>query len=236
MTSQYPQPQFNSVPASQLMKVRVDAIEAATFNPPNRTNDVENIEESLQRVGQLEPVHVVRLKSGAMVLADGHRRWRAFKKMGREFIGAMVYDGDMILVHQLYVELNEPKMTLKDAQMCVSHMKGGPAFRSTVKNTVAYLSRIFEPDEMAILTKANAGSTLTSLAKRIVKYCHGKPGKDILPDRFDRFVKQTILWLIRRKTQQSATAYMRLNFAAGALWKAIDNDEAVPRVMIVNKE
>lgn len=225
-----------TVPIGNTMLLKTLAVEPTPFNPPNRTNSTDDIEESLTRVGQLEPVQVVRLSSGALILADGNRRLRALKKLGREFVKAVVYDGDMILVHQLYTELNAPKMTLKDAQMCVSHMKGGPAFRSSVKNTVSYLNKIFEPQEMPILIKANAGSTLVSLGKRIVKYCHGKPGKDILPDRYDRYVKQTILWLIRRKTQQSAIAYMRLNYAAGALWKAVENDDQVPRVMIVNKE
>lgn len=220
----------------ELLKVPVTQVRNAPFNPPNRTEKVEDLKRSLAKEGQLEPGHAVRFPNGTIVLADAHRRKEALIQLGMPTIDLNVYDGGDTdaeateVLHELYVELNAPKMTLKNAQMVVSHLKGGPTFSNQVASTVNYLKSIFDPDEYEMLVRANVGSYLVSVAKRVTEYAYElKRGTK----QFDNKVRVVLLWLIRHQTQQASIAYIRNKFSAKTLRNAIDRNQSyVPKVQV----
>lgn len=220
----------------ELIQVPVDDVLPAPFNPPNRTEKVDDLKKSIAAQGQLEPGHAVRFPNGTVVLADAHRRKEAIVQLGLPTIALNVYDGGDTdteateMLHQLYVELNAPKMTLKNAQMVVSHLKGGPTFSNQVASTVNYLKRLFDPEEYAMLVRANVGSYLVSVAKRVTKYAFElNPGTK----SFDNKVRVVLLWLIRHQTQQASIAYMRNKFSPKVFANAINRDQSyVPKVQI----
>lgn len=215
------------------LSIPLTAVEMAPFNPPQRVANIETLKTSVAELGQLEPVHVVKRPDGRFVLADGHRRFTTLKTLDRHSIRAFVYETDEgeweHLLHELYVELNQPKMSLKNAQMVQSRLQGGPAFDGVVLSTANYLQKIFREDEIPMLVKAGVGSYMVSVAKRVTKYV--TKGEKQSGPGFDRMVKRVLLWLLRHHKQQECIAYMRNGFSDTRLRNAIEKDyNYVPRM------
>jgi len=224
-----------TIPLSHLKTLNVSDVKPTSFNPPSRRQNTQKLEDSIRANGQQEPVHVVIMEDGSMELADGNRRHRALQNLGEPKVRALVYTGGRDVLERLYVELNSPKMTLKNSQMTAATILGGPTFNTSVAKTAEYLKKLFAEDERAILIKNNVGPYLVSVAKKIANYSDSsgqrvQTAKEGTKD-FDSFVKKSILWLNRHRTQQKAIAYMRLGFAAPGMRKAIDSDKTtLPRM------
>lgn len=219
----------SEIPISALKELVLTAVKPTSFNPPIRTLKTSDLEESIELYGQQEPIHVVKMEDGSLEIADGNRRHKALLNLGKKQVRALVYDGGKAVLHKLYIELNAPKMTLKDSQMTAAALSGAPAFNSSVEKTSTYLKSIFAADELPILVKNNVGPYLVSVAKKVARYTD-KNGSRVLAAKegtadFDKFVKKTILWFVRHKTQQKSIAYMRCSLASANLRKAIDNDK-----------
>lgn len=215
--------------------LNVSDIRPTRFNPPSRRLKTGPLEKSIGEIGQREPIHVVEMEDGSYEIADGNRRHRALQNLGVTKVDALVYTGGRPVLDSLYVELNAPKMTLKNSQMTAAALLGGPAFNGTVSSTVEYLQRLFAEQERSILVKNNIGPYLVQVAKKIARYSDRSGGRVVScaegSKDFDAFVKKALLWLNRHRTQQKSIAFMRLGFSARGLRRAIDNDSSsLPRM------
>lgn len=215
--------------------IEMDLVEVTSFNPLQRRQKVDDLKANIAAYGQLEPAHLVwDAANERFILADGNRRFTSLQLLGKETIRAFVYEPQgnasvQDVVNFLFVELNQPKMTLKNGQMLQGRLLGAPDFNPTVRASAKFFEKHFSPEEIVGLVKQNVTPTLLANAKRIAAYCVPGVGKDT-PTYTNR-VRKTLYWLIRRKTQQECIAYMRLGYSAEALRKAIDADkEHAPRM------
>lgn len=215
----------------------LDHVRFTPYNPVQRRAKTDDLEASISASGQLEPAHVVwDPRVNEWTIADGNRRAQTLRNLGKTFIKAFVYEAKNLdeidsLIDALFVELNSPKMTLKNGQMLQAALAGGPSFNSTVRSSQRFLETHFSDPEIAGLVKAGVTPTMLQVSKRIAAYCVPGVGKDT--PTYNSRVRKTLYWLLRRKTQQECIAYMRLGYSAEALRNAIDNDkEHAPRMAV----
>jgi hypothetical protein len=213
--------------------VNIKEIDPSPYNPPKRTEDVEDLKLSIGSNGQLEPIHVVRYPSGRFKTADGHRREHAVKELGLGTVRVIVHapEGEANdelcdkLVAELFEELNGNKMTFKNGPMLQAYLRGGPAFNSQVRAAGNYLRLLFN-DSIPTLILDNATPTLVSHTKKVVKYIKPGLGTDYKSVEFKAAARKTILWLIRNEMQQKTIAYMRLGYKNDGLERAIDQNKS----------
>lgn len=215
-------------------KIDLDLVFPTPFNPPirtaNKTGDIKELSNDISENGQLEPVHVVEMSDRTFQVVDGNRRRAAMLMAGFTKINAIVYSPNPstdpnVVVRRLFVDLNDDKRRLANRDMTEVGLLGGPIFNSVVKSTVKFLGELF-PNGIPAIVKQNAGATPVGIAKRIVAYTspHLKAGSD----SYKNCVANTLLWVIRNKQQQKATAYMRNQFSTSRLRTAVENNKLTP--------
>lgn len=211
-----------------LQDIDLTLIAHTPFNPAGRREKVANLKESIGEFGQLEAIHVVR-DGSRFIIADGNRRVETLRQLGVNRARAYVYEGGQEVLKQLFVELNQPKMTLKNGQMLQAALQGGPSFNGTVSSAEKYLNEHFSEQERELLVRQGVTPYGLSVAKRIAAYT--MPGTSKETATFHSRVRKTLFWLMRHQTQQAAIAYMRQSYSSEALKKAVDRDsDTVPHM------
>jgi hypothetical protein len=217
-----------------LKTVPIDAIKFTPFNPEARRENVAKLKDSIEKNGQLTAVQGVEFPNGTIVLADGNRTTEAMKQLGKDQIKVVAYkpaigQDPMDLVKELFEELNEPKMTLKNGQMLNAALSGGPSFNTNVTSALNFLKDNFSEMELDLLRRQGVTPTAVSIAKSAARYCLAGIGND--NHTFKLRVRKTLFWLLRRGTQQDTKLYMQKGYDRGALARAIDRDSTyVPRM------
>lgn len=206
--------------------VPVTKLRAVSYNPTQRTQKVADLEASIQEVGQLEPIHVVRADpKGTFTIVEGHRRAQALLNLGQETAKVIVHDAipgktRQETVDTLYREFNKPRMSLKGTQQLQAALKGGPVFNSRVNTAFRFIMENFNPLEREALLAKNVGPEVVNIAKRIARYV-GSTDKNFLS-----FARKTLFWLLRRQTQNTSVLYMRRAYSHQKLREAIEHDRA----------
>jgi hypothetical protein len=219
----------------QIRDLDLDLVFPTPFNPPirtaNRTGDIDELGRDIVTNGQLESIHVVEMPDGTFVAVDGNRRRAAARKAGLKTIRAIVYgpgaNDPNEVVRQLFVDLNDNKRRLANRDQTEIAVADGPIFNSNVQSTYNQLQELF-PSGLPQIVKENAGTYVLSVSKRAV--AHGYPSLEVGGKAHRDRVAMTLLWMIRNKQQQKVIAYIRNNFSAAALRRAIENNKVTPRV------
>lgn len=218
----------------QVRDIPIDLISASSFNPLGRTNNVKALVESLREFGQLESVHAVDF-DGRLVVADGTRRLASAPEAGLKTLRTAVYtpkggvETATALLERLYVELNQPRQTLKNGQMLSTALQGGPTFNSAVKLSLSILSRIFTAAELEMLNSKGITPTTLQAARKSTHYVLREAVAEATPT-FQARLRKHVLYLVRNSAKQAVSIYMRLKYDPEALKNAIDNNRPVPRV------
>ena len=85
-------------------EVELNRLRVFEGNSPKRLKDVDNLSNSIARIGQIEPIVITR----ANLIVAGHRRWEAMKRLNAKTIRAIfVEDVSKVDPLEIYQEVNE---------------------------------------------------------------------------------------------------------------------------------
>ncbi|MBV9355864.1 MAG: ParB/RepB/Spo0J family partition protein [Chloroflexi bacterium] len=174
------------MPDITLIELSVELIEASSRNPRRRVEHIDELAESIQAYGLLQPIVVRPGAGGRYELVAGHRRLAAVKALGWQLIQAVVRNTqpDDAYILTLIENLQRENLSAREESRALEELMRERGWTTrqvadAVKRSASYVSRrlrVFEDTALAPLVLA--GQLSVSVAEELLPL--SKPRKQAL--------------------------------------------------------
>jgi hypothetical protein len=195
------------------MNVKTDSLKPAPFNPEGRTQNVKDLERSIEKYG-FWPFCPILITSDNMI-ADGHRRWTAAKNLGLEDVPVEVVEME---VGELWAQFNGTRRDVSSRESLYAYTHGMGTLPERGRRAIERLKKIIGEKGLKHLSDMNISPNILSVARSIAAYCG---------DKSDAFTAKVIYWLIENSTQRAAIMAMQNDIPSKVLKQAVEENRII---------
>lgn len=188
---------------SSVKKVRIASLKLATYNPSTRTKNVKMLQESIEKVGLLQPVLVTK----ANEVVDGHRRIKAFQELGLTEIPTLLVSGDR---DEMYAEVNGQKRNLNGLDALEIYLLHPPALSMRTRNRMMEMEEVLGRTFVKQMWKQGFSLTVFATAKRVVREADAP-----------RMLVKTVKWMVKHRARTTVNKALAGGVPAADILKAV---------------
>lgn len=204
--------------------VDIDSLTPAKFNPQGRTEErrMKHLLHSMQKHGFVEAFPIIASDKG--VIADGHRRWTAAKKLGIEKVPVLYLNGSGMSVDEVW-SMNALAQSPTSKEVMEAYLNGMKAVPEKYAKTIQRIEEIAGgKQDLKELFGVNPFSpAVMQRLKTIAAYCE---------DDSPEFMQKLLHWVIKHKIQHMVWLAVRYKVEKQVILKAIENDR--PLAMLID--
>ncbi len=195
----------------QVKRMKISELTESDYNPKDRvaekgSHGLQGLMKSIERIGLVYPIAIT--KEGVVI--DGHRRLHACKGLGWEEVPVLIVETDDR--DRVYAEVNANSYKLSGNQNLKVWLKRPAAVTDFLAKRLEKIESDYGRPMLERLAKSGSSIRVVQLAEKIGRYTD---------DDSTSFIRSAVMWIIKYRGVQIASAYLRLQQSPATLYKAI---------------
>lgn len=196
--------------------VNTSQLKLADYNPKIRVTDkaLKGLRESVKQHGIIVPLIVDK----SFNIIDGHRRLAVAKQLKITQVPCISVNHG-VTTNEYYETLNSTARKISAKEMIFIYLNGGKVPK-TAEKTILKLESVLGKSDLKKLGDKYISYSILRTGKGISRYCGVKD---------DRFLKNSIMWLVNNKMIFTSRKAIEANINKSTLKNAVENDKPLKK-------